>query len=318
MVVAVSNLWWVGGTWPWGTGRSFDILVASPLTCAAVLRSTDSGRNRSEPGPGPGFRATKPGASIDRPEIHCCNYRHAIWHMLWPTPGGRGAQPPDLVCGPVESVGVPGTTGPAGALSIAKDLEESSMALAPEQAGIGIRRHFTTAGRPPLRRGRVGAPRRPHHQLSATARSPSSSSTSRCRSTGRSTPPTSSPRSTSAAPSAPPSARRRCARSPTGWSTPSPRGASTAATSSTTREAEAFRAELKHLDRHPEGGVQLAGVVQHRRARRAAAGRGLLHPRRRRHDGLDPQLVRRGGHDLQGRVGRRASTCRASARRRSC
>ena len=30
----------------------------------------------------------------------------------------------------------------------------------------------------------------------------------------------------------------------------------------------------------------------------------------RRHDGLDPQLVRRGGHDLQGRLGRRASTSR--------
>ena len=30
----------------------------------------------------------------------------------------------------------------------------------------------------------------------------------------------------------------------------------------------------------------------------------MLHPRRRRHDGLDPQLVPRGGHDLQGRLGR--------------
>ena len=37
----------------------------------------------------------------------------------------------------------------------------------------------------------------------------------------------------------------------------------------------------------------------------AAAGLGLLHPRRRRHDGLDPQLVPRGGPDLQGRLRRR-------------
>ena len=58
-------------------------------------------------------------------------------------------------------------------------------------------------------------------------------------------------------------------------------------------------------DHPPAGGVQLAGVVQHRRQGRAPAGLGLLHPLRRRHDGLDPQLVRRGGHDLQGRLGRR-------------
>ena len=74
------------------------------------------------------------------------------------------------------------------------------------------------------------------------------------------------------------------------------------------RRAEAPR-------RHPEGGVQLAGLVQHRRARRAPAGERLLHPVRRRHDGLDPQLVRRGGHDLQGRLRARASTSPASARR---
>ena len=69
--------------------------------------------------------------------------------------------------------------------------------------------------------------------------------------------------------------------------------------------------------RHPEGRLQLAGVVQHRRPGRPAAGRGLLHPPRRRPDGLDPQLVRRGGHDLQGRLRARASTCPTSARRPS-
>ncbi len=53
--------------------------------------------------------------------------------------------------------------------------------------------------------------------------------------------------------------------------------------------------------RHPARRLQLAGVVQHRRAGRAAAGERVLHPRRRRHDGRHPQLVPRGRHDLQGR-----------------
>ncbi len=53
--------------------------------------------------------------------------------------------------------------------------------------------------------------------------------------------------------------------------------------------------------RHPARRLQLAGVVQHRGQGRAAAGERVLHPRRRRHDGRHPQLVPRGGHDLQGR-----------------
>ena len=73
------------------------------------------------------------------------------------------------------------------------------MAMAPEQIGIGIRRYFTQAGRPPVRHGRVGAARRPHHRTTRTAPTPSSSPASSSRSTGRRTPPTSSPRSTSAA-----------------------------------------------------------------------------------------------------------------------
>nr|WP_284290667.1 hypothetical protein [Angustibacter aerolatus] len=47
--------------------------------------------------------------------------------------------------------------------------------------------------------------------------------------------------------------------------------------------------------------LQLAGVVQRRHVL-AAAGQRLLHPRRRRLDGLDPELVPRGGPDLQGRL----------------
>ncbi len=50
--------------------------------------------------------------------------------------------------------------------------------------------------------------------------------------------------------------------------------------------------------------LQLAGLVQ-RRHDLAAAGQRLLHPRRRRHDGLDPELVPRRRPDLQGWFGRR-------------
>ncbi len=59
------------------------------------------------------------------------------------------------------------------------------------------------------------------------------------------------------------------------------------------------RAEAPH--RAAEGGVQLAGVVQHRREGRKTASVSLLYFGCRRHHGLDPQLVRRGRHDLQGR-----------------
>ena len=55
--------------------------------------------------------------------------------------------------------------------------------------------------------------------------------------------------------------------------------------------------------RHPAGGLQQPGVVQHRGAGRPGPGQRLLHPVRRRHDGLDPQLVPGRGRDLQGRVG---------------
>ena len=75
------------------------------------------------------------------------------------------------------------------------------------------------------------------------------------------------------------------------------------------------RAEVR--PRAPARRVQLAGVVQHRREGRAAAGERVLHPRRRRHDGRDPQLVPGRGHDLQGRVGRRHQPVAASARRTS-
>ncbi len=83
-------------------------------------------------------------------------------------------------------------------------------------------------------------------------------------------------------------------------------------------EADTYNAELKHLLVTQKAAfnspvwfnIGVPGVPQQ--------GRGVLHPPRRRPDGLDPQLVRRGGHDLQGRLRARASTCPTSARRSSC
>ena len=69
------------------------------------------------------------------------------------------------------------------------------------------------------------------------------------------------------------------------------------------REAARVQRRAQVPDRHPTRRVQLAGLVQHRREGRASAGLGVLHPGRRRHDGLDPQLVHRRRHDLQGWLG---------------
>ncbi len=81
-----------------------------------------------------------------------------------------------------------------------------------EQAGIGIRRTFTTEGVHPYDARRVGAPRRPHHRTGRTGGRVRAAGGRVPGHRGRSTPPTSSPRSTSGAPWAPPSASGRCAR----------------------------------------------------------------------------------------------------------
>ena len=83
------------------------------------------------------------------------------------------------------------------------------------------------------------------------------------------------------------------------------------------QEGAAFRDELKYLLVTQRAAfnspvwfnIGVKGVP--------AAGERVLHPRGRRHDGRHPQLVPRGGHDLQGRLRARASTCRTSARRTS-
>ena len=114
------------------------------------------------------------------------------------------------------------------------------MAIAPERTGIGIRRHFTTPGRTPTtpvtwerRDARIA-----HYATGAVAFEQLGVEVPPA---GASTPPTSWPRSTSGAPSAPPSGSGRSSRSSTGWSTPSPGGASKDGYFVDDEEAEAFR-----------------------------------------------------------------------------
>ena len=79
----------------------------------------------------------------------------------------------------------------------------------------------------------------------------------------------------------------------------------------TESDAEIFEHELTYALVASDLQLQLPGLVQ-RRDRLAAAGLRVLHPGRRRHDGVDPELVPRRGADLQGRLRRRASTCPGS------
>ena len=88
------------------------------------------------------------------------------------------------------------------------------------------------------------------------------------------------------------------------------------ATSSTRRSGHIQR-RAQAPDRAAKGGVQLAGLVQHRRLRRASASCGVLHPRRRGLDGLDPQLVRRRRASSSREDLEQESTSPISARRES-
>ena len=72
------------------------------------------------------------------------------------------------------------------------------MAMAPQQVGIGIRRHFTRAGRRTPTTPSSGSVVTRASRTGRTAPTPSSRPTSSSRRPGRRTPPTSSPRSTSA------------------------------------------------------------------------------------------------------------------------
>ncbi len=141
-------------------------------------------------------------------------------------------------------------------------------------------------------------------RIGTATRSPSSNATSSSPRPGRRTRPTSSPRSTSAASSARPSASARSSRWSRAWPARSPAGAASAVTSPPTTAADAFEAELTYILASPDRGVQLAGLVQ-RRLRGQPAMLGVLHPQRRRHDGVDPRLEHPGGDDLPRRLGLR-------------
>ncbi len=151
-----------------------------------------------------------------------------------------------------------------------------------------------------------------------TARSPSSSSASSSRSVGRSTPPTSSPRSTSAARWARPSASRRCARSSTASPTRSPRWGVEGGYFVDAARGRGVPRRAEVHPRHPAGGVQQPGVVQHRRQGRAAAGQRVLHPRRSttRWTASSTGTAKRASSSRAARA--RASTCRRSAPATSC
>ena len=174
----------------------------------------------------------------------------------------------------------------------------------PSELGIGIRRHFTDRGCAPLRRGRVGAPGLPDHQLPGRHR--------RLRAAGGRGPESWSLNATNILAQkyfrgTPGTAERewslrqvadRVVDTVTDWGTKDGYFVDERGGGGLPRRAQA-------PDHPPEGRVQLAGVVQHRRGRRAPAGVGLLHLVGGGLDGLDPQLVHRRGRHLQGWLGGR-------------
>ena len=70
------------------------------------------------------------------------------------------------------------------------------------------------------------------------------------------------------------------------------------------READAFRDELKYLIVTQRAAFNSPVWFNIGVEGRAEARKCVLHFVGRRHDGFDPQLVRGGGHDLQGWIGR--------------
>ena len=183
--------------------------------------------------------------------------------------------------------------------------------------GLTFKRYFTTEGTAPVRRRGLGDPRRGDPQLQGGRQ--------RLRAARRGVPhllvaerhqhrgPEVLPRDPRDARSASPRVRQLAGRvvdTIRGWGEKNGYFASRGGRPGLRRGAHAPH-------RHPEGGLQLAGLVQRRRARHAAAVLRLLHPRGRRPHELHPQLVRRGGHHLQGRVGLRDQPLARSARPRS-
>ena len=178
------------------------------------------------------------------------------------------------------------------------------MAMAPEQIGIGIRRYFTQAGYPSVRHRGVGAARRPHHQLQGRHRR---LPPARRRVPARLVAERHEHRRPEVLPRHARHARARDVAA--AGDRPRRRHDHRVGRARRLLRRRAGRRRVPQRaqvhPRHPARRVQLAGVVQHRRAGRAAAGERVFHPLRRRHDGRDPQLVPRGRRHLQGRLRRR-------------
>ena len=178
--------------------------------------------------------------------------------------------------------------------------------------GIGIHRHFTTPDQHPYDTVDVGAAGRPDHQLRhrggrlRAARRGGSLQLERQRHQHP------GPEVLPGHPRHRPSGSGRSSRWSTGWWTPSPGGGARTGTSSTTRRPRRFGDELKYLIIHQKAAFNSPVWFNIGVAGGAPAGIRLLHPGRRRLDGLHPQLVHRGGDHLQGWVRARGSTCRRS------
>ena len=177
------------------------------------------------------------------------------------------------------------------------------MAKAPQQLGIGIRRHFTSRGTHPYDTRRVGAARRPHPELQGRRRR---LLPGRCRVPHDVVGERDQHRRPEVLPGHARPARARGVAAP--GDRPRRRHDHRLGHQGRLlrrrRGGRGLPRRAQVRPRAPARRVQLAGVVQHRREGRAAAGVGVLHPRRRRHDGRDPQLVPGRGRHLQGRFGR--------------
>ena len=149
----------------------------------------------------------------------------------------------------------------------------------------------------------MGAPRRRHQELPdrrGRLRAEGRSSSPR---PGPRTPPTSWPRSTSAAPSAPPTASDSVKQMIDRVVNRYHEEGLERGYFEDDDEASDVQGRADPPARDPEGSLQLAGVVQRRLAPQGpGAVLRVLHPLGRGRDEVDPQLVRRRGNDLQGRL----------------
>ena len=188
------------------------------------------------------------------------------------------------------------------------------MAIAPERMGIGIRRHFTTPGVHPYDDGDLGAAGRPDHQLRDRGGGLRATRRRGALDVERQRHQHPGPEVLPGHPRARPSGSGRSSRWPTGWPTPSPVGAQGRLLRRRGRGGGLPR-RAQVPDRPPAGGVQLAGVVQHRRRTACPSRRrpASSWPSTTRWTPSSTGTSRRGSSSRAGRAP--GSTCPASARR---